>query len=200
MAPAEAIEETTRPPAARSVWCVAGPPGSGKSTLGRAVAARLGACVLDLDTATNPLLAQLAALTGAGDDLDHPSLRGPVREARYRCLTDLAADNVQAGRSVVLIAPFTREVTNPGAWRQLADRLRPVPPVLVWVAVSPAVALLRRQRRGHPRDRSAAVLTDQAVAAEFRRPVVDHLLADGTAPTDAEAVRLAGLLRRAGAH
>lgn len=81
MASAVTIGETGRPRVARSVWCVAGSPGSGKSTLGRAVAARLGACVLDLDTATNPLLAQLAALTGAGDDLDHPSLRGPIRDA-----------------------------------------------------------------------------------------------------------------------
>ena len=182
-------------PVTSSVWCLAGPPGSGKSTLGRSVAARLGACVLDLDTATNPLLAQLAALTGAGDDLDHPSLRGTIREARYRCLTDLAAENVQAGRSAVLIAPFTREVTDPAAWQHLADRLRPVTPVLVWVTVSPAVALLRRQRRGQSRDRSAAVLTDHELAVEFPRPVVGHLLADGAAPTDAEAERLAGLLR-----
>ena len=200
MVPAVTPASARTLPVTPSVWCLAGAPGSGKSTLGRAVAVRLGACVLDLDTATNPLLAQLAALTGAGDDLDHPSLRGPIREARYRCLTDLAAENVQAGRSVVMIAPFTREVTEPAAWYDLAFRLRPVPPVLVWVAVSPAVALLRRQRRGHPRDRSAAVLTDKAVAAGLGRPVVDHLLADGAAPTDAEAVRLAGLLRRAGTH
>ena len=195
MSSAVRIGETGKPRGVRSVWCMAGPAGSGKSTLGRAVAIGLGACVLDLDTATNPLLAHLAALTGAGDDLDHPSLLGPIRRARYQCLTDLAAENVRAGRTVVLIAPFSREVAEPAAWDELAHLLRPAAPLLVWATVSPAVALLRRQRRGHSRDRSAAVLTDKALPIEFPRPRVDHVLADGSAPTDAEAARLVRLLR-----
>ena len=175
-------------------WCFAGPPGSGKSTLGRAVAARIGACLLDLDTATNPLIAQIAALTVAGDDLDHPSLRGAVRDARYRCLTDLAAENVQVGRSVVLVAPFTREGADAEAWQQLAQAMSPAAASLIWVDVPPAVALQRRQQRGHARDQTASSLTGQGLVGEFPRPVVDHMLANGAAPTKVEAERLAGLL------
>ena len=71
------------------VVCVAGQPGSGKTTLGVALADRMGAVVLDMDTATNPLIAAIADLIGAGDDWDHPGLGGPVRAARYRCLVDV---------------------------------------------------------------------------------------------------------------
>lgn len=182
------------------VWCFAGPPGSGKSTLGRAVAARVGACLLDLDTATNPLIAQIAALTDAGDDLDHPSLRGAVRDARYRCLTDLAAENVRVGRSVVLVAPFTREGADAETWQKLAQAMSPAVPLLIWVDVPPAVALQRRQQRGHARDRTASSLTGHGLGDEFPRPVVDHLLANGAAPTKVEAERLAGLLGGPATH
>ena len=195
--PVHAIDASAANP---SVWCFAGPPGSGKSTLGRAVAARVGACLLDLDTATNPLIAQIAALTDAGDDLDHPSLRGAVRNARYRCLTDLAAENVRVGRSVVLVAPFTREGADAEAWQHLAQAMWPAVPLLIWVDVPPAVALQRRQQRGHARDRTAVSLTGHGLGAEFHRPVVDHVLANGAAPTTVEAERLAGLLGGPATH
>jgi predicted kinase len=196
--PVEAIDVASAAPP--GLWCFAGPPGSGKSTLGRAVAARVGACMLDLDTATNPLIAHIAALTGAGDDLDHPSLRGAVRSARYRCLTDLAAENVRVGRSVVLVAPFTREGADAEAWQQLAHAMSPAVPFLIWVDVPPAVALQRRQQRRLARDRTASLLTGHELGAEFPRPVVDHLLANGAAPTEVEAERLAGLLGGPGTH
>src|SRR4051794_1428218 len=96
----------------RSVYVVAGPAGSGKSTLGRALAGVTGAVVLDQDIATNPLMAQLALLVGAGNDLDHPALRGPVRQARYQCIVDVEVDNGRLGRDVVMIAPFTAECTD----------------------------------------------------------------------------------------
>lgn len=192
---ADSTTATATPAAAvPTVWCVAGAPGSGKSTLGRAVAARAGAFLLDLDTATNPLIAQIAALTGAGDDLDHPSLKGAVRDARYRCLTDLAAENVQLGRSVVLVAPFTREGSDRQAWEQLALAVRPAVPVLIWVDVPPAVALQRRQQRGHARDRTALSPAAHSVGDASPRPLFEHLLADGTAPTELEVERLVGLL------
>jgi hypothetical protein len=38
------------------------------------------------------------------------------------------------------------------------------------------------------------VLTDRELSVEFPRPVVDHVLADGAAPTGAEAERLSQLI------
>lgn len=171
------------------VWVVAGPAGSGKSTLGRAIAKISGAVVLDQDVATNPLMAQLAAALGAGDDLDHPALRGSIRRARYQCLVDVAVDNRRLGRSVVMIAPFTAEVADPEAWRVLTTQLAPARVVLVWVTVPPEVAHQRRVRRNLPRDRSAG----QAVTMVAAPPVLDHLPADGAADAQSEARRLVAL-------
>lgn len=176
----------------RSVYVVAGPAGSGKSTLGRALAGVTGAVVLDQDIATNPLMAQLALLVAAGDDLDHPALRGPVRQARYQCIIDLAVDNGRLGRDVVMIAPFTAECTDRQAWLELTRQLAPAQVRLVWVTVPPEVALARRIRRNLSRDAAAA---GSAAAPPAPVPVVDHLSASGSAEPQGEAARIARLVR-----
>lgn len=167
--------------------CVAGTPGSGKSTLGVALAARLGAIVLDMDTATNPLIGEIAELIGAGDDLDHPGLGGAVRAARYRCVVDVAVENVALGRAAVMIAPFTAEVTDQTQWAALARRFAPADLWLVWVDVPAEVAWERRRRRGHARDRAAMVKGD---APRPSGPGVPHILADGAADVTSEIDRV----------
>lgn len=176
----------------RSVYVVAGPAGSGKSTLGRALAGVTGAVVLDQDIATNPLMAQLALLVGAGDDLDHPALRGPVRQARYQCLIDVAVDNGRLGRDVVMIAPFTAECTDRQAWLELSRQLAPAHVRLIWVTVPPEVALSRRVRRNLARDTLAA---HTGLPQPAPTPVVDHLSASGSAEPLGEATRIARLVR-----
>ncbi len=176
----------SQPKHARWVYLVAGQAGSGKSTLGRELAAVTGAVLLDQDIATNPLMAQIAALVGAGDDLDHPGLRGPVRQARYQCMTDLAVDNGRLGHDVVMIAPFTAECTDERAYAQLAKQLAPARVQLVWVTVPPEVALARRRRRNLARD--AAARDAQPVPAT--PPVVDHVAASGAAEPRGESIRV----------
>lgn len=179
----------------RSVYVVAGPAGSGKSTLGRALAGVTGAVVLDQDIATNPLMAQLALLVGAGNDLDHPALRGPVRQARYQCIVDVAVDNGRLGRDVVMIAPFTAECTDRLAWQELARQLAPAQVRLIWVTVPPEVALARRIRRNLARDAAAATA---APPQPFPSPVVEHISASGAAEPQGEATRITRLVREAG--
>ncbi len=176
----------------RSVYVVAGPAGSGKSTLGRALAGITGAVVLDQDIATNPLMAQLALVVRAGDDLDHPALRGSVRQARYQCVIDVAVDNGRLGRDVVMIAPFTAECTDPQAWLELTRQLVPAQVRLIWVTVPPEVALARRIRRNLARDAAAA---GSAAPEPSLVPVVDHLSASGSAEPQGEATRIARLVR-----
>ncbi len=175
---------------ARAVLVVAGPAGSGKSTLGRALARTVGAVLLDQDIATNPLMAQLAALVGAGDDLDHPGLRGPVRDARYQCLIDVAVDNGRLGHHVVMIAPFTAECADPQAWSGLVRQLKPAQVHLIWVTVPPEVALARRIRRNLARDRTAVGNGTPPAPAV---PVVPFVAASGAIDPAAEAVRVARL-------
>lgn len=177
---------------ASTIFVVAGAAGSGKSTFGHELAAVTDAVALDQDTATNPLMQQLAALVGAGDDLDFPALRGPVRQARYQCLVDVAVDNCRLGRDVVMIAPFTAESSDSAAWAALADRFRPASVYLVWVSVPPEIAVARRAQRGLPRDRVVADFSGRLPPVGLE-PVVDHLTVSGTADARNEAIRIAGL-------
>ncbi|WP_353649954.1 AAA family ATPase [Nakamurella sp. A5-74] len=146
------------------VIVIGGAPGSGKTSIGKLLARSTGAALLDQDTLTNPLIAQIAALTGAGDDLDHPSLRGEVRAARYACLRDAAAEISGLGCPVVVVAPFTSEIADPIAWQQFSGMLSGT--VLVAVSIDPAESLRRRRMRGLARDGTVAVGSGRAPGAE----------------------------------
>ncbi len=175
-----------------ALYVVAGVAGSGKSTLGRALAERCQAVLLDQDILTNPLMVEIARLVGASDhDLDHPALASAhIRQARYRCLLDCALSNVEIGRSVVLVAPFTAEIGSAASW-SAAFAAFPSPPVLLWVSVPPEVAALRRRARALPRD-LAADLTRRPPASVL--PAVPYLDVDGTLPTEDALALITGRL------
>lgn len=103
----------------RYVVLLAGPPASGKSALGEALAGDTGAALLDQDVMTGPLTTALSNALDAGGDLDHPLLRRATRQAAYDALLDTAVHNVEAGNSVVTVAPFTTERTDAAAWEKV---------------------------------------------------------------------------------
>ncbi|MEU8877107.1 AAA family ATPase [Streptomyces javensis] len=164
---------------------LAGPPASGKSVLGAALARDIGAALLDQDVMTGPLTTVLSDVLGADGDLDHPLLRQATRQATYDALLDTAVHNVEAGNGVVMVAPFTTERTESAVWERVRQRLRQAgaEPRLIWLAC-PGDELVRRMReRAAARDRSKladvrAFLTSPAL----RPPVVEHTAVDATAP------------------
>jgi predicted kinase len=134
---------------------LSGWPGSGKSTVGRALARRLGAALIDQDTVTGPLVSVVADLVGV-HDLDDDRLARPTRDARYETVAAVAEANLQVGVPVVLVAPFTRERRDLTAWEALDGRLRLVggSPLLVWLHLEPATVVARMRARGAERDLS----------------------------------------------
>jgi len=157
---------------------VCGAPGSGKSTVGALVARRLPAALLDLDTATASLVAVIAELHGT-DDLDDPSFARRTRAARYEALTSLAEDNLAAGISAVMVAPFTLERRDPGAWGLLRRRMEQVGArtTMVWLRV-PADEVRRRvDQRGAVRD-VAKLRADWVAGLDLEPPAVPHLEVD----------------------
>jgi hypothetical protein len=136
---------------------VSGPVASGKSTLGAALAVRLGAALLDQDVLTGPLTSVVGSLVGS-DDLDDPALATPTRAARYESLLATAVDNLRVGRPVVAVAPFTAERADPEAWARVRDRLVAAggSPLLVWLRIErdellrPRPSTSRWTRPGRP--------------------------------------------------
>lgn len=166
-------------------YVVSGPAGAGKTTLGRELARATRATLLDLDTATNPMLDAVfdrAGLPGHWNDQQH---RSWVRPARYAALRALATDQVALGNDVVLVAPFTAELTGGSEWTQLTGALGPARVLVVWLDLPAPVRAERMHRRGEARD---SVRTDP----EPEPPRVPHLWIDGTrSPTEQVADVLA---------
>jgi sugar-phosphatase len=170
---------------------VAGPAGSGKSTLGLGVARMLGLPLLDLDTLTNPLLDSIAPTFLGGRHWNDASLRDVVRPARYRALLAALADQVLAGGGAVVVAPFTLELTGGPEWDALVDAAGGAPTVL-WMRASPE--LLAERRAGRTADRDAHIVDAPSGTA----PAVPHHLIDAVLATGQQlstARRLLGLGR-----
>ncbi len=130
---------------------VAGTAGSGKSTLGRAIAEAVRAPLIDLDSVTTPLLDGLPPEVLGGHWLT--SAHAPaIRAARYAALRATAADALSTAGRVVVVAPFTAELAGGTEWEALVAALAPSEPHVVHVDGDPAVLASRRSSRGAPRD------------------------------------------------
>jgi len=131
---------------------VAGTAGSGKSTLGRAIAETLRAPLVDLDSVTTPLLDALpASALGGGHWLTSPHASA-IRAGRYAALLATAADALATAGRVVIVAPFTSELSGGTDWQTLVAALTPAEPHVVHVDGDPAVLASRRTARGASRD------------------------------------------------
>lgn len=154
---------------------VAGPAGSGKTTLGLELARTLGLPLLDLDTITNPLLDSLVPSMLAGTHWNDASLRDTVRPARYAALLATISDQRFTNVGGVVVAPFTKELEGGAEWRALVEASGEVPKV-IWLKTSPELLAERRARRSADRD---TYIIDSAAGP----PVVPHLAVDAALAT-----------------
>ncbi len=167
---------------------VCGPPASGKSTVGRALAARLGAALLDQDVLTSPLTAVVSTLL-RDDDLDSPVLAGATRSARYETIIAAAEDNLRTGRPVVMVAPFSVERRDLATWMRLTGRLGDAgaTATLVWLRIPDEELLGRMRARAAPRDRGKLVDGAAYLArTDLAPPVVPHVPIDATTSLTAQ--------------
>jgi sugar-phosphatase len=132
------------------VVAVAGVAGSGKTTLGRALAAALGAPLLDLDSLTNPLLDRLPADLFGGHWLAAPH-RAAIRDGRYAALRAVTRDTVDTCGRAVLVAPFTAELRGGEPWDLLCQAAGPL--CMVHIDGAPELFAARRADRAEERDR-----------------------------------------------
>lgn len=168
---------------------VAGTAGSGKSTLGRALARELRMPLLDLDTVTNPLLEALPDGVFGGHWLSSP-LAAQIRAGRYAALRAVAGDAVATAGGAVLVAPFTAELQGGADWDALVGALAPAQVHVVHVIGDPALLAARRRARGEARD---AHRTDVAAPA----PAVPVLTVDAELSTAQQLLRVLPRLRDA---
>src|SRR5690348_1163788 len=155
------------------VVVVAGVAGSGKSTLGRELAAAMRVPLLDLDAVTNPLLDHLVGpvLPGHWLAAPHGEL---IRKGRYAALRAVAHDVVATAGGAVLVAPFTAELAGGTAWHELAAAVAPGEVRVIRLEGDPALLARRRAERGTPRDTHRP----DDVAGSEASPAVPHIALD----------------------
>lgn len=161
---------------------VTGPAGAGKSVHARKLAATLGACLIDSDTATERLVR--AGLSMAGhdpDDRDSPAYKRAFRDAVYEAMFDLAAANLPHV-PVVLAGPFTRE-GGQADWPEYLERRLGVRPALHFVWCPPELRHARIVARGESRDRPKLDgWPSYAATCRETPPVWTHTFVDGGHP------------------
>lgn len=136
---------------------VTGPAGSGKSSVARLLATHFAAAYLDKDTVCTHLTEALLAAAGTDpDERDQNAYyQSVVMDLEYRTMLDLARDNLEVGRPVVLDAPFGRYLGDPRFVTETVARWPAgVAVVVVQVRVDGETARRRVEARGLARDRS----------------------------------------------
>lgn len=157
-----------------TVVFVAGSAGTGKSTLGDELAARLNGVHLDFDLVSAGVVERAK---DAHQGLAEAELLEAVKNARYDALHDALTSTLAqgSGTPIVVSAPFTRQSVSEEFWARWGD---PCPRwVLIWLHLDEDERIRRILTRGATRDRGA-----RGVAGS--RPGVTHLALDAALPTD----------------
>ncbi|MGW8431469.1 AAA family ATPase [Curtobacterium citreum] len=137
------------------VVLVAGYAGSGKSEFSRRVSEGLAWPLLDKDSLSGPLVEGLISrITGDPNDRHSQQYLNLVRPLEYQALLDSTLDNVRAGLSAVVTAPFLLELSNPQWVSQLRNVLKTLDAKLhiVWVDCDEHMMRARITQRGAGRD------------------------------------------------
>jgi predicted kinase len=138
------------------VFFVIGPAGSGKSSVSRLIAQRFGAAYIDKDTATIRFTELLLKLNNSDpNERDNNEFyQGTILPLEYESILDLTRDNLAAGNSVVLDAPFGKFFSDADYLVKARVRHQWPDAELIVVHVRLAGEALRQRliARGYPRD------------------------------------------------
>lgn len=180
------------------VVIVGGYAGSGKTELGRVISRETQWAMLDKDTITRPVVeAALELLGQPPSDREGELYLTHIRPAEYEALINTMIENVECGVSVILTAPFLREITDRAWLDRIKSRCDSLSAKLtiVWVACDAESMRFYIKHRGAARDSWKLANWESYLSSiniDFR-PDFDHFVVDnsrGSSPLREQAIKL----------
>lgn len=179
--------------------------GSGKTEFGRMVVRQTGWGMFDKDTTTRAVVeAALEALGQPSSDRESPTYLNIIRPAEYEAVMSAMAENVECGASVVVTAPFLRELSDRAWLDQAKARCDDLGAQLnvVWVACDAESMRAYIKRRDARRDDWKLANWDSYLASinlnfrpDFPHVVVDNSLGYGRPLRDQVKDLISSLVR-----
>ncbi|MCH5153634.1 MAG: AAA family ATPase [Clostridiales bacterium] len=152
---------------------VSSPPACGKTYISRQLAAALPHVVyLDKDTLI-PLSKQIFRVAKKPYDRSSDFFEEQVRDYEYEVILDLGFEALRYDDTVLINAPFTREIRNPDYIASLRKKLseKNAKLTVIWVVTTPEVCRTRMLHRNSDRDSSKIKHWDEYIrSVDFSVP------------------------------
>lgn len=164
----------------QEVFFVSGAAASGKTTFAKVLATLRHLHIVDLDDSLEQTVADNQPILS---ELGMEMFLSKMAPERYKNLLERAIEAFDEGKSLVIVAPFTQQITDENLWREIKKPFedKGVIPKLVWVNISNNLRAARLKGRGFKRD--SGKVADMALyiaKTNPQAPSVSHINIDGS--------------------
>jgi adenylate kinase family enzyme len=164
----------------QEVFFVSGAAASGKTKFAKALAAARHLQILDLDDTLENMIASNKSTL---NDLGMEEFLSRMAPERYKNLLERASTHFDEGKSLAIVAPFTRQIADEKIWSEMKGPFEEngVIPKLVWVNIPNTLRAARLKGRGLKRDTGKVADMDTYLEkTNPKPPVFGHIAIDGS--------------------